>query len=65
MPELAEWNCFACHHDLRSAELVAVERHKPNDREFPSAGNAWPYAILEPLANKKPASINSVPGCRV
>ena len=51
-PELAEWNCFACHHDLQAGSwrqargpLANVSRVKDS-----FVGNAWPYALIEPLA---------------
>lgn len=59
-PELAEWNCFACHHDLQSASWWQSKDQAKRPRS--SFGwNAWPYAMLEPLASKKPAPIIQLP----
>lgn len=61
-PELAEFNCFACHHDLRSesqhADSLGVTRSWRQARGADKRQrvlfewNAWPYAMLEPLARQ-------------
>ena len=50
-PELAEWNCFACHHDLQSAGWWQG-RDPSNRPRGKFAWNSWPYAMLEPLARQ-------------
>ncbi len=50
-PEFAEWNCFACHHDLESDSWWQL----PNRQKQPHdalSWNSWPYAMLEPLARQ-------------
>ena len=50
-PEFAEWNCYACHHDLAPASLwksPVPERTLRNSFGW----NSWPYAMLEPLAKQ-------------
>ena len=51
-PELAEWNCFACHHDLQAASWRQARSSLANASRVKDsmAGNAWPYALIEPLA---------------
>ncbi len=48
-PELAEWNCFACHHDLQPASWWQSkdEAHRPRGS---FRWNSWPYAMLDPAA---------------
>ncbi len=59
-PELAEWNCFACHHDLQSASWWQSKDGSKRPRG--SFGwNAWPYAMLEPLAGQKPVPVIQLP----
>ena len=48
-PELAEWNCFACHHDLQSGSWRQARTEVGHARDS-LMGNAWPYALIEPLA---------------
>lgn len=59
-PELAEWNCFACHHDLRSASWWQSKDAAKRPRGS-FAWNAWPYAMLDPLARRVVGSENSIP----
>lgn len=59
-PELAEWNCFACHHDLQSASWWQSKDQTKRPR-VSFGWNAWPYAMLEPLARMKPAPIIQLP----
>lgn len=50
-PEFAEWNCYACHHDLAPPSMwkaPAPERTLRNSFGW----NSWPYAMLEPLARQ-------------
>jgi hypothetical protein len=48
-PEFAEWNCFACHHDLQSASWWQTRDTARRPRT--SFGwNPWPYALLSSLA---------------
>ncbi|MBC7821633.1 MAG: hypothetical protein IAG10_32505 [Planctomycetaceae bacterium] len=50
-PEFAEWNCYACHHDLAPPNLW--KSPAPEKRLRNSFGwNSWPYAMLEPLARQ-------------
>lgn len=46
-PELAEWNCFACHHDLQSASWWQSKDEAKRPR-VSFGWNSWPYAMLEP-----------------
>lgn len=48
-PELAEWNCFACHHDLQSASWRQT-RTDLSRVKGSLVGNGWPYALIETLA---------------
>ena len=50
-PELAEWNCFACHHDLQSASWWQSKDAAKRPR-VSFGWNAWPYAMLDPLARQ-------------
>lgn len=51
-PELAEWNCFACHHDLQAGSWRQARSPLANASRVKNslAGNAWPYALIESLA---------------
>lgn len=46
-PELAEWNCFACHHDLQSVSWWQSKDGSKRPR-VSFGWNAWPYAMLDP-----------------
>ena len=59
-PELAEWNCFACHHDLQSASWWQSKDGSKRPR-VSFGWNAWPYAMLEPLARQKPGPMIQLP----
>ena len=48
-PELAEWNCFACHHDLQSASRWQSKDGTQRPR-VSFRLNSWPYAMLDSLA---------------
>ncbi len=48
-PELAEWNCFACHHDLQSASWWQSKDGMLRPRVLFRL-NSWPYAMLDSLA---------------
>jgi hypothetical protein len=50
-PELAEWNCFACHHDLQS---TSWRQHNAPSAETISrpTRNAWPFALLEVIPER-------------
>ncbi|HLQ45711.1 MAG TPA: hypothetical protein VK137_13325, partial [Planctomycetaceae bacterium] len=55
-PELAEWNCFACHHDLQAtswrqtnSSLAAISQ--------PSR-NAWPFALLDVVPQPSSTAIS-------
>lgn len=50
-PELAEWNCFACHHDLQSASWWQ-SRDEGRRPRVSFAWNAWPYAMLGSLSKQ-------------
>lgn len=50
-PEFAEWNCFACHHDLESESWWQLPDRQKQPRDALS-WNSWPYAMLEPLAQQ-------------
>ena len=50
-PEFAEWNCFACHHDLESDSWWQSPRRQKQPLDALS-WNPWPYALLEPLARQ-------------
>ena len=56
-PELADWNCFACHHDLGPAGTVGRPQHKPLQRagqpSDPLARVASPLAANDPEAGRK------------
>lgn len=59
-PELAEWNCFACHHDLQSTSWWQSKDAAKRPRG--SFGwNAWPYAMLDPLARQNLGLKSDVP----
>ncbi len=51
-PELAEWNCFACHHDLQSASWWQSKDESKRPR-VSFGWNVWPYALLEPSARQQ------------
>ena len=51
-PELAEWNCFACHHDLQSASWWQSKDEARRQR-VSFGWNVWPYALLEPSARQQ------------
>ncbi len=59
-PELTEWNCFACHHDLQSASWWQSKDGSKRPR-VSFGWNAWPYAMLEPLARQKPSPMVQLP----
>lgn len=48
-PELAEWNCFACHHDLQAGSWRQARTDLSRVKDS-LAGNVWPYALIESLA---------------
>lgn len=50
-PEFAEWNCFACHHDLQSASWWQSRDDAKRPR-VSFAWNSWPYALLDPLSRQ-------------
>ncbi len=50
-PEFAEWNCFACHHDLESPSWWQLP-HRQKQPHDALSWNPWPYAMLEPLARQ-------------
>lgn len=59
-PELAEWNCFACHHDLRSASWWQSK----NEAQRPPGSfgwNTWPYAMLEAFSRPTPGLALPIP----
>ncbi len=50
-PELSEWSCFACHHDLQSPSWRQGDRFTGRPRgQLP--WNTWHTALLEPLAKQ-------------
>ncbi len=50
-PELSEWSCFACHHDLQSPSWRQGDRFISHPRgQLP--WNTWYLALLEPLAKQ-------------
>lgn len=48
-PELAEWNCFACHHDLQSASWRQT-LGSGNRKAGQTALSSWNYSAIELLA---------------
>lgn len=50
-PEFAEWNCFACHHDLESNSWWQLPHRQKHPHDALS-WTSWPYAMLEPLAQQ-------------
>ncbi len=59
-PELAEWNCFACHHDLRSASWWQSKDEAKRPR-VSFGWNSWAYAMLEPLSGRRPSPGLDIP----
>lgn len=51
-PEFAEWNCFACHHDLESDSWWQRPHRQKKHPHDALSWNSWPYALLEPLARQ-------------
>ena len=48
-PELAEWNCFACHHDLQTSSWWQSKDGTQRPR-VSFRWNSWPSAMLDSLA---------------
>ncbi len=47
-PELAEWNCFACHHDLKDASWRQARTDAARAVSKP-LWNSWPLALIDLL----------------
>jgi hypothetical protein len=45
-PELAEWNCFACHHDLKEASWRQARTDAAKSVSKP-LWNSWPLALID------------------
>lgn len=48
-PELSEWNCYACHHDLQSASWRQTLGNS-NRKGGQFAMNSWAYSMLDILS---------------
>ena len=59
-PELAEWNCFACHHDLQSASWWQSKDGTQRPR-VSFRLNSWPYAMLDSLARPNSEAALPIP----
>ncbi len=56
-PELAEWNCFACHHDLQGASWRQSRASLASTISQPTR-NAWPFVLLDFVPKPDPMAIS-------